>query len=1405
MWCPRVCFASNLFDSVQTELTHQNYDRAIKLLTEELEHPSQNDPTYRYKILLWLGDIAHAARLFFNSSEMYRLAFECARSAFGKASQKSQTAALLAAQEYFLIGECRESRALLTEMDISGAPEKLRSQLSTALARVCCETPDIETFSFHRERMLSLLKSGDHSIVAQASVVLARMYQIKSEPQQGLDILSQVKPIVDTTDDQQLFTDYADIICSLHIQLGHLNEAEKVANDAIAKLREQLDSNSTSLFLLGKLQCRRAEILGLKGDTESALEEAHVAISSLGGLNVSTALNDSHYRIRAALQIVNCLIKTGRLFEAEHSMNLTRRIDESPEQVHDRLEKSDLFSLSIFEPELAQIKLYTLRRSAPLTQVPKDIFEEADRRSAEALWLAKRHQFADADSVYTSLLNDISNSCGKDSTLFADVSISRCVNSVGLVPQSFLNRTLQNLSHASKLSQAKLLILVARQKKLSENRNPQIVGQLEHALHYYEVAGAKPDVDDLRFMLETYIEIWNLAACNRLIQQFGPPIDEVDITATDNWERFKFVSSLCAAAQSSGVRFLDAVEPLFAFNSSGNLVLKEVTHLPRSVHRFFHSAQKFKQTEQERIYDRDKNDVVGEFGEKYFEPSVSSKEMSNTRALQFAERCTRAHLHSALALSTLKEATSSEESSVTGDFGALKDVCFFIMKAQALQSIGDTKDATIVLNNIEERLQILDHAGKYSSKLVQLIRLDYCESLLTCGQIKRAKHECDVLLNQADPNLRLRTETILLEALLDQEDADRASKLAARIANAVIDDHHYVSVQGLGSVASTLYKYGNFDLAEKTAAYAIDNIGIFEHVANDAIGEFWLIRARCAISRNDIKLANFLVAKAKDCAVTKETLADLRVTQAELFKASIGEKDFDLLLQALDFYNGQPNRKATVNAVEVMRHLTDWSTEPTARQNWVLRIAEKLNLSCKELLPQLGFDEQCVLVNFAEKQISTFPNYTLGDGASTGYSMLMNWKGLLLDCLQKQKVRLNGKPSLNEPDKSVLDLNQLQRALFEGEVFFDFYKFHNEDSNSDYYVCYAIDHDSVEAFLLGSAGAVNKSIQAKLNSLREKNSTSKNRDFRMHPSSGTKNAATDSFENFIDPLLTKAESYKGVCICADSELCLVPWRAIMQKKLHDVSVSQVDSARQLFQLRSTSGSVPLQSSLICGGSNFGHRLPNLSGAANECSALFDMHSKKLQHSKVCTIGTRKEQILQSLEQNSILHFATHGFVVNSEDEARASGINLSFDNRNPLFDCGLVLPCNNESSSIPELIRASDIALLDLKNCRLASLSACETGLGIENTGQGLLGLRSAFISAGARCILASMWPVDDSATEQFMQNFYSGLLRDGATPQSALAEAQQSMQKNEKWSSPCYWACWTVVGDSWTPVNLSR
>ena len=151
-----------------------------------------------------------------------------------------------------------------------------------------------------------------------------------------------------------------------------------------------------------------------------------------------------------------------------------------------------------------------------------------------------------------------------------------------------------------------------------------------------------------------------------------------------------------------------------------------------------------------------------------------------------------------------------------------------------------------------------------------------------------------------------------------------------------------------------------------------------------------------------------------------------------------------------------------------------------------------------------------------------------------------------------------------------------------------------------------------------------------------------------------------------------------------------------------------------------------------------------------------------------------------LSQYRIIHFGTHGLL--NSTHPGLSGLILS-----------LVDKQGNEQNGF---LSAQEVFNLKLP-AELVVLSSCQTGLGKEMKGEGLINLTRAFMHAGAARVVVSLWEVNDQSTAELMKRFYQGILgAERLSPAAALRAAQISLWRTGRWHSPYYWAAFTLQGE---------
>ena len=187
----------------------------------------------------------------------------------------------------------------------------------------------------------------------------------------------------------------------------------------------------------------------------------------------------------------------------------------------------------------------------------------------------------------------------------------------------------------------------------------------------------------------------------------------------------------------------------------------------------------------------------------------------------------------------------------------------------------------------------------------------------------------------------------------------------------------------------------------------------------------------------------------------------------------------------------------------------------------------------------------------------------------------------------------------------------------------------------------------------------------------------------------------------------------------------------------------------------------------------------LRASRREAETIVELAGKNNAVEELDFDSSRETATSDALGQYRIIHIATHGLL----------------NSRNPELS-GLVFSLvDRQGKPQNGFLEAQDIYNLKL-GADLVVLSACQTALGKEIRGEGLVGLTRAFMYAGVPRVVASLWKVPDQATTELMQKFYRGILQQGLQPAAALRAAQFSMWKQPRRSAPYYWAGFTLQGE---------
>ncbi|HLM73942.1 MAG TPA: CHAT domain-containing protein, partial [Polyangiaceae bacterium] len=324
---------------------------------------------------------------------------------------------------------------------------------------------------------------------------------------------------------------------------------------------------------------------------------------------------------------------------------------------------------------------------------------------------------------------------------------------------------------------------------------------------------------------------------------------------------------------------------------------------------------------------------------------------------------------------------------------------------------------------------------------------------------------------------------------------------------------------------------------------------------------------------------------------------------------------------------------------------------------------------------------------------------------------------------------------------------------------------------------------------------------------------------------------------------------KKVLLSPDGLLNIVPFGALVDENgrfvLNQIELTYLTSGRDLLRLQAQTK--PRSAPLIVANPAFG-RAPVGSGAGSRGAALgknvfgqlpgtaFEGKDlKKILSSDQAELLVDRqatEERLKGVQAPKILHIATHGFFLSDRLSAGSSGTRgLTLDAapsggsgppptpppatvpqaqaagprvpvENPLLRSGLALAGANDPGSDKEdgILTALEAASLDLHGTKLVVLSACETGLGDVQNGDGVYGMRRALVMAGAETQVASLWKVADEETRDLMVSYYEKLQKGGGRSE-AMREVQLAMMGKPATAHPYFWASFLVAGEP-SPID---
>ena len=333
------------------------------------------------------------------------------------------------------------------------------------------------------------------------------------------------------------------------------------------------------------------------------------------------------------------------------------------------------------------------------------------------------------------------------------------------------------------------------------------------------------------------------------------------------------------------------------------------------------------------------------------------------------------------------------------------------------------------------------------------------------------------------------------------------------------------------------------------------------------------------------------------------------------------------------------------------------------------------------------------------------------------------------------------------------------------------------------------------------------------------------------------------------PLTKHLTNSSHLIICPDGELSRLPFEMLPignKFLVEEKTISYVTSGREVVRVAANqSNSKPhtqAAKSLVMGNPDFDFDLASArqsNPAVQLASVTLPLHSlsrdfrglnfkplpgaegearsvaKLLGTDTTLRLGAEaREAELKAVKSPRVLHLATHGFFLSDQEFQRTNSVawDSGFtrvgplkggspdDWENPLVRCGIALAGANRTPQITNAIAEDGVltgleaSLLNLQGTELVILSACDSGTGELKIGEGVMSLRRAFRIAGAETVLASHWSVSDKATSRLMTEFMRRW-RAGEPRAQAWREAQLSLLRSKDFSSPYFWAAFTLTG----------
>ena len=585
-------------------------------------------------------------------------------------------------------------------------------------------------------------------------------------------------------------------------------------------------------------------------------------------------------------------------------------------------------------------------------------------------------------------------------------------------------------------------------------------------------------------------------------------------------------------------------------------------------------------------------------------------------------------------------------------------------------------------------------------------------------------------------------------------------------------------------------------------------------------------------------IANLYVARGDIAnAITFQARADERLETILALRLAIGSERQKLAY--FDSLAGRTNRTISLHVNHAPNDRTAGALAALVLLQRKGRTLDAMSDSLTALRRRFNAEDQTLLdqLNAATAQLAKLaldgPQKMSADEYQKQLTVLEGQKG-------KLEAEMSHRSAEFRAQSQPVTLKAVQAAIPPGAALIEFAVYRSFDSRAENndeafgeprYVAYVVRATGdVQWVELGETQAIDALIDKLRQALRDPQRTD------------VRDRARDVDKKVMEPVRALLGDAKQLLISPDGEMNLIPFEALVDEQRHYLieryAVTHLTSGRDLLrmQVARASKSQPL----VVANPSFGEPAPQqIASAAARPAALNSRRRSVTSGRNLSEVyfaplgGTAQEahsiQTLfpeanlltgaqateSSVKQTTaprLLHIATHGFFLQDtgtasagDAQAAARGTGASARVENPLLRSGLALAGANVRSGARDdgILTALEASGLNLWGTKLVTLSACDTGLGEIKNGEGVYGLRRAFVLAGSESLVMSLWPISDYITRELMTNYYKNL-KQGMGRGAALRQVQIEMLKRTGREHPFYWSSFIQSGE-WASLDGKR